>query len=57
MTQKAFALLDVRIPLPVVKILQLLDVVLALRFSFLHVDVRKNTLNDVNLNTENTMSM
>lgn len=57
MTQKAFALLDVRIPLPVVKILQLLDVVLALRFSFLRVDVRKNTLNDVNLNTENLMSM
>lgn len=52
MTQQALALLDTRIALPVVQILQLVDVVLTLRLSLLHVDVRQHTLDDGDLNTE-----
>lgn len=48
-TQQALALLDERIFLPVVQILQLVDVVLALRLSLLHVDVRQHTLDDGDL--------
>lgn len=46
MTQQALALLDERVSLPVIQILQLVYVVLALRLSLLHVDVRQHTLDD-----------
>lgn len=52
MTQQALALLYTCIALPVVEILQLVDVVLTLRLSLLHVDVRQHTLDDGDLNTE-----
>lgn len=52
MAQQAFTLLDARVPLPVVQILQLVDVILAFRLSLLHVDVRQNTLHDGDLNTQ-----
>lgn len=51
MTQQALALLNARVSLPVVQILQLVDVVLALRLSLLHVDVRQHALDDGDLNT------
>lgn len=52
MTQQALALLDERVSLPVIQILQLVYVVLALRLSLLHVDVRQHTLDDGDLNTQ-----
>lgn len=53
-TQQALALLNERVSLPVVQILQLVDVVPALRLSLLHVDVRQHTLHDGDLkNTRN----
>lgn len=52
MTQQAFTLLDERVLLPVVQILQLVDVVLAFRLALLHVDVRQNTLDNGDLNTQ-----
>lgn len=52
MTQEALALVDTRVSLPVVQILQLVDVVLALRLSLLHVDVRQHALDDGDLNTQ-----
>lgn len=52
MTQEALALVNASISLPVIQILQLLDVVLALRLSLLHVDVRKYTLDDGDLYTQ-----
>lgn len=55
MTQQALATLDERVSLPVVQILQLVDVVLALGLALLRVDVRQHTLNDGDLkNTRNT---
>lgn len=51
-TQQALALLDARVSLPVIQILQLVNVVLALRLSLLHVDVRQYTLNDGDLNAQ-----
>lgn len=51
-TQQAFTLLNARVFLPVVQILQLVNVVLAFRLSFLHVDVREHTLDDGDLNTQ-----
>lgn len=51
MTQQALALLDARVLLPVVQVLQLVDVVLALRLPLLHVDVRQDALDDGDLNT------
>lgn len=51
-TQKTLALFDASVPLPVVQILQLVDVVLALRLPLLHVDVRQNSLDDSDLNTQ-----
>ena len=53
-TQQALALFDERVFLPVVQILQLVDVILALRLSLLHVDVGKHTLHDGDL--QNTRS-
>lgn len=52
MTQQALALLDASVSLPVVEILQLVNVVLTLRLSLLHVDVRQHTLDDGDLNTQ-----
>lgn len=52
MTQQALALLDTSVSLPVVEILQLVNVVLTLRLSLLHVDVRQHTLDDGDLNTQ-----
>lgn len=51
-TQQTPALLDARVLLPVVQILQLLDVVLALGLSLLHVDVRQDALDDDDLDTQ-----
>lgn len=48
--QQAPALLHERVLLPLFQVLQLLDVVLALRLSFLHIDVRQNTMDDGDLN-------
>lgn len=50
--QQALALLNARVLLPVIQILQLVDVVLALRLSLLHIDVRQNTLDDGDLNKQ-----
>lgn len=50
-TQQALALLDQRVSLLVVQILQLVDVVLALGLSLLHVDVRQHALHDGDLHT------
>lgn len=51
-TQQALALLDARVSLPVIQILQLVNVVLALRLSLLHVDVRQYALDDGDLNAQ-----
>lgn len=51
MAQQALALLNASISLPVIKILQLVNVVLALRLSLLHVDVRQHTLDNGDLYT------
>lgn len=53
MTQQALALLDAAVPLPVVQVLQLVDVVLALRLALLHVDVRQHALDDGDLRAAN----
>lgn len=49
MAQQALTLLYAWIFLPVVQVLQLINVVLALRLAFLHVDVSQNTLNNADL--------
>lgn len=48
-TQQALALLQPRVPLPVVQVLQLVDVVLTLGLALLHVDVGQNSLDDGDL--------
>lgn len=55
MTQQALALLDARVLLPVIQILQLIDVKLALRLSLLHVDVGQNGLHDGDLSTQQVL--
>lgn len=50
--QQALALLDARVLLPVVQILQLVDVVLALGLALLHVDVGQDALDDGDLNAQ-----
>lgn len=57
MTQQALALLDAGVSLPVVQILQLVNVVLALGFSLLHVDVGQHTLDDGDLNTQGVKTL
>lgn len=52
MTQQALALLDAGVFLPVVQILQLVNVVLTLRLSLFHVNVRQHALDDGDLNKE-----
>lgn len=50
MTQQALALLDAGVFLPVVQILQLVNVVLTLGLSLFHVNVRQHALDDGDLN-------
>lgn len=44
MAQQHFARFDPRVLLLLVQVLQLVDVILTLRFAFLQVDIRKNSL-------------
>lgn len=48
-TQQTFALLDPGVFLPLVQILQFIDVVLTIGLALLHVDVRQHVLDDAYL--------